>query len=158
MTASDGDLIRRGDARRVVLAYASSYSAQAAENAINALPAEARVAELEAALATARAEAIREAVSMCCPHEDDDALDRMAKAECASATLALLDTPAPAPVTVEQAARVLLDGLGDFDRDRSHPAFDMAFRAQTDSRNPAPFNQIGDGLIAALRALAGDRT
>lgn len=37
--ANDDDLIRRGDARRVMLAYASSYSAQEAETAIAALPA-----------------------------------------------------------------------------------------------------------------------
>ena len=36
---SDDDLIRRGDARRVMLAYASSYSAEEAETAIAALPA-----------------------------------------------------------------------------------------------------------------------
>ena len=33
------DLIRREDALRVTLAYASSYSAEQAETAINALPA-----------------------------------------------------------------------------------------------------------------------
>lgn len=36
---NDHDLIRRGDARRVMLAYASSYSAEQAETAIRALPA-----------------------------------------------------------------------------------------------------------------------
>ena len=45
---SDDDLIRRGDARRIVLAYASGYSAEKADTAIAALPA---VAAVRAAIA-----------------------------------------------------------------------------------------------------------
>ena len=58
--------------------------------------------------------------------------------------------------TVQEAAKVLLAGLGDFERDRSHPSFEAAFRGYADSNKPAPFNRIGDGLIAALRAIAGE--
>ena len=52
------DLIRREDALRVTLAYASSYSAEQAETAINALPAvqpDAREAALREALSAINA-------------------------------------------------------------------------------------------------------
>jgi hypothetical protein len=61
---SNDDLIRRGDARRAMLAYASSYSAEEAETAIAALPAAQTftAADLEAAcrigLAMAEARAV----------------------------------------------------------------------------------------------------
>lgn len=51
---SDDDLIRRGDARRVVLAYASSHCAEQAETAIRAIPAtDARKKALREAAAKA---------------------------------------------------------------------------------------------------------
>ena len=60
---NDDDLIKRGDARRVMLAYASSYSVEEAETAIAALPAApifitvkdaARVPEIAALIDAAR--------------------------------------------------------------------------------------------------------
>jgi hypothetical protein len=60
---------------------------------------------------------------------------------------------AAAPPDVAQAARVLLDALGDYTNNRRHLAFEAAMIGQRDSNKPAPFNQIGDGLIAALRAI-----
>ena len=58
------------------------------------------------------------------------------------------------PVSVQEAAKVLLESLGDYDNDRSHPAFEAASQAYYASNKPAPFNVIDDALIGALRAIA----
>jgi len=68
---------------------------------------------------------------------------------------AIIGTATPAPSDkIAEAAQVLLGALGDYECNRSHPVFEAAMIGQRDSNKPAPFNQIGDGLIAALRAIA----
>jgi hypothetical protein len=54
---------------------------------------QAKIAELEAALAKARNNAFQEAIGCCCPHVDDDQMDAQAKTQCADAIAALKAKP-----------------------------------------------------------------
>ena len=82
---SEDDLIRRGDARRVMLAYASSYSAEEAETAIRTIPA-----------TDARADALREAAAAVrARYMGDNNREDQEVLRCEAAILALIDRPAP---------------------------------------------------------------
>lgn len=114
----------------------------------------ARIAQLEAALEMAADRMVWLMVQF-----DTGTRNFITAGEWADEARAALSS-APAPDTtagaVQEAARVLMRELGDYDRDRSHPSFEAAHQGFSSSTKPAPFNQIGDGLIAALRALAGE--
>jgi hypothetical protein len=120
--------------------------------------ANARIAALEAQLATARADAIRLSAIECMRNatkaKREGRGDFIAHEIDADAILALLATPAPAEVTVGEAAQVLLDLLymeGQHHKNMTQAEVENLWRVTYEKTGFA-------AVTAALRALAGDRT